>query len=38
VKQTVGSLTQTLATLLNNPATPSLGSKVQSLLGYLLKP
>jgi phospholipid/cholesterol/gamma-HCH transport system substrate-binding protein len=38
VKQTLGSLTQSLAALLNNPATQSVGGKVQSLLGYLLKP
>lgn len=37
LKQTIGSLAQTLSTILS-PTTQSVGGKVQSLLGYLLKP
>jgi hypothetical protein len=38
LKQTHGSVAQSLSTAVNNPTTQSLTGKVKSLLGYLLRP
>jgi phospholipid/cholesterol/gamma-HCH transport system substrate-binding protein len=38
LKQTLGSLTQSLTGAVNNPTTQSVAGKVKSLLGYLLHP
>jgi virulence factor Mce-like protein len=38
LKQTLGSLTQSLTSAVNNPTTQSVAGKVKSLLGYLLHP